>query len=106
YMRYSISDTAEHGDYTGGRRIVTDETRRAMKAILDEVRDGTYARRWIAENELGRPWFNQMREAERTHPIERVGARLRAMMPFLKPVAIAESAAAESRRGEMDLVKG
>ncbi len=91
YMRYSISDTAEHGDYTGGPRIVTDETRRAMKALLDEVRNGSYAKRWIAENEQGRPWFNQAREAERTHPIEQVGARLRAMMPFLKPIATEET---------------
>jgi ketol-acid reductoisomerase len=91
YMRYSISDTAEHGDYTGGPKIVTDDTRRAMKTMLDEVRNGTYAKQWIAENEQGRPWFNQARDAERTHPIEQVGARLRAMMPFLKPVAAAET---------------
>src|SRR6266542_1568296 len=61
YMRYSVSDTAEHGDYTGGPRIVTDETRRAMKQILDDVRSGKYAAGWIAENEKGRPWFNQTR---------------------------------------------
>ncbi len=91
YMRYSISDTAEHGDYTGGPKIVTDDTRRAMKTLLDEVRTGAYAKRWIAENEQGRPWFNQARDAERTHPIEQVGARLRAMMPFLKPVATEET---------------
>jgi ketol-acid reductoisomerase len=92
YMRYSVSDTAEHGDYTGGPKIITDETRRAMKTVLDEVRNGTYARQWIAENEQGRPWFNQARNAEQTHPIERVGARLRAMMPFLQPVATEETA--------------
>jgi ketol-acid reductoisomerase len=91
-MRYSVSDTAEHGDYTGGPKIITDETRRAMKTVLDEVRNGTYARQWIAENEQGRPWFNQARNAEQTHPIERVGARLRAMMPFLQPVATEETA--------------
>ncbi|HWF85260.1 MAG TPA: ketol-acid reductoisomerase [Vicinamibacterales bacterium] len=94
YMRYSISDTAEHGDYTGGPKIVTDDTRRAMKTLLDEVRSGAYAKRWIAENEQGRPWFNQAREAARTHPIEQVGARLRAMMPFLKPVATEETVGA------------
>jgi len=94
YMRYSVSDTAEHGDYTGGPRIVTDETRRAMKQILDDVRSGKYAAGWIAENEKGRPWFNQTREVERNQPIEQVGARLRQMMPFLKPVASEETAAA------------
>src|SRR5438034_222386 len=77
YMRYSVSDTAEHGDYTGGPRIVTDETRRAMKQILDDVRSGKYAAGWIAENEKGRPWFNQTREAERNQQIKQVGARPR-----------------------------
>jgi ketol-acid reductoisomerase len=90
YMRYSISDTAEHGDYTGGPRIVTDDTRRAMRALLDEVRDGSYAKRWIGENEQGRPSFNKTRDAEQRHGIEQVGQRLRAMMPFLKPVSTEE----------------
>jgi ketol-acid reductoisomerase len=87
YMRYSVSDTAEHGDYTGGPRIVTEATRKEMKRILEDVRSGAYAKGWIAENEQGRPWFNRTRQAERSHAIEQVGARLRAMMPFLKPVA-------------------
>jgi ketol-acid reductoisomerase len=87
YMRYSVSDTAEHGDYTGGPRIVTEATRNEMKRLLEEVRNGSYAKGWIAENEQGRPWFNRTREAERRHAIEQVGVRLRAMMPFLKPVA-------------------
>jgi ketol-acid reductoisomerase len=86
YMRYSVSDTAEHGDYTGGPKIVTDETRRAMKQILEDVRSGKYATAWIAENEKGRPWFNATRETERNLQIEVVGARLRQLMPFLKPV--------------------
>ena len=94
YMRYSVSDTAEHGDYTGGPRIVTDDTRRVMKQILDDVRSGTYAKGWIEENENGRPWFNRTRQAERNLPIEQVGARLRQMMPFLKPVATEETASA------------
>jgi ketol-acid reductoisomerase len=94
YMRYSVSDTAEHGDYTGGPKIVTDETRRAMRQILDDVRSGKYAAGWIAENEKGRPWFNQTREAERTAQIEQVGARLRALMPFLKPVTTEETVGA------------
>jgi len=87
YMRYSVSDTAEHGDYTGGPRIVTAETRKAMKQLLDDVRSGKYAKGWIAENEAGRPTFNKLRQADRDHQIEQVGARLRQMMPFLKPVA-------------------
>jgi ketol-acid reductoisomerase len=91
YMRYSVSDTAEHGDYTGGPRIVTDATRAAMKQLLEEVRNGTYAKSWIAENAKGRPWFNQVRDAERRQLIEQVGAKLRAMMPFLKPVAAEET---------------
>src|SRR5213083_2271122 len=93
YMRYSVSDTAEHGDYTGGPKIVTEETRKTMKKMLDDVRSGRYAAGWIAENEKGRPWFNQQRNAERHQPIERVGAELRKMMPFLKPVATEETAA-------------
>jgi ketol-acid reductoisomerase len=85
YMRYSVSDTAEHGDYTGGRRIVTEETRAEMRRILREVQDGSYARSWILENQAGRPFFDTMREKERHHPIEQVGRKLRAMMPWLDP---------------------
>jgi ketol-acid reductoisomerase len=88
YMRYSVSDTAEHGDYTGGPRIVTDETRRAMKQILAEIQDGTYATQWIAENRAGRPWFNDVRAREQSQQLEQVGAELREMMPFLKPVRV------------------
>jgi ketol-acid reductoisomerase len=90
YMRYSVSDTAEHGDYTGGPKIVTAETRQAMQQILKDVQDGTYAKNWIAENDKGRPWFNQTRDAERNAQIEQVGSKLRALMPFLKPVATEE----------------
>jgi ketol-acid reductoisomerase len=88
YMRYSVSDTAEHGDYTGGPKIVTDETRKAMRRMLEDIRNGTYAKNWIAENEKGRPEFNAIREREQNHQIEEVGARLRAMMPFLNPVTV------------------
>lgn len=88
YMRYSVSDTAEHGDYTGGPRIVTEETYGAMHQMLTEIQDGTYAQKWIDENEKGRPWFNAKREEERNHPIEKVGAELRSLMPFLDPVTI------------------
>jgi len=85
YMRYSVSDTAEHGDYTAGPRIVTEATREEMRKILREVQDGTYARSWVLENLAGRPWFNTMRQREREHPIEQVGKKLRAMMPWLNP---------------------
>ena len=91
YMRYSVSDTAEHGDYTGGPRIITDETRKAMKQILAEIQDGTYAKGWIAEDKAGRPWFMAQRKQEQTHPIEKVGAELRQMMPFLDAVTLKES---------------
>ena len=89
YMRYSISDTAEHGDYTAGPRIVTDETRRTMKALLTEIQNGTYAKAWIGENQAGRPTFDATRAREQSHQIERVGANLRRMMPFVDPVEIA-----------------
>jgi ketol-acid reductoisomerase len=88
YMRYSVSDTAEHGDYTGGPRLVTDETKKEMQRMLEEIKSGTYAKKWIAENEAGRPWFEATRKAERDHLIEKVGARLRAMMPFLDAVTV------------------
>ena len=88
YMRYSVSDTAEHGDYTGGPRLVNHATRREMTRMLEEIRDGSYARRWITENETGRGWFDERRREERQHPIEEVGARLRAMIPFLDAVTV------------------
>src|SRR5579875_1513521 len=88
YMRYSISNTAEYGDYTAGPRIVTDETRKAMKLLLKEIQDGTFAKNWIAENEAGRPNFDANRRKEAQHPIETVGATLRAAMPFLDPVVV------------------
>lgn len=83
YMRYSISDTAEYGDYTRGRRVVTEETRKAMKAILEEIQSGAFAREWILENQAGGPMFRALRARERAHLVEEVGKKLRAMMPFL-----------------------
>jgi ketol-acid reductoisomerase len=83
YMRYSISDTAEHGDYYAGPKIVTDETRQAMKKLLADVQDGTYAREWLLENQAGRPSFNLIRKREQNQLIEQVGRQLRAMMPWL-----------------------
>ena len=84
YMRYSVSDTAEYGDYVTGPRIVTDETKANMKQILAEIQDGTFARQWLAENESGRGNFLTMRAEHASTPIETVGKDLRAMMPFLK----------------------
>jgi len=84
YMRYSVSDTAEYGDYTRGPRIVNAETRAEMKKILREIQSGEFARTWLKENRDGRKNFLAMREAAKNQPIEKVGAELRAMMPFLK----------------------
>ena len=84
YMRYSISDTAEYGDYTRGTRIVTEQTRAEMRRILGEIQSGEFAKKWLAENREGRKKFLAMREAAKDQPVERVGAELRAMMPFLK----------------------
>jgi ketol-acid reductoisomerase len=88
YMRYSVSDTAEHGDYTGGAKIVTEETKYTMSQMLKDIQDGTYATNWIEENKQGRPWFNEMRRKDQEHLIESVGAQLRSMMPFIDPVTI------------------
>jgi ketol-acid reductoisomerase len=88
YMRYSVSHTAEWGDYVSGPRVIGDESKKAMKQILAEIQDGTFAKRWIEENEKGRPKFNAIRRAEQEQPIEQVGARLRSMMPFVDPVEI------------------
>jgi len=84
YMRYSISDTAEYGDYSRGKRIVTDETRAEMRKILSEIQSGQFAREWIRENKTGRKNFLAMREAAREQPVEKVGRELREMMTFLK----------------------
>jgi ketol-acid reductoisomerase len=86
YMRYSISDTAEQGDYTAGPRLITKETREEMKRILGDITDGTFAKQWIKENEDGCPNFLATRHREQGHPIEQLGPKLRAMMPFLQPV--------------------
>ena len=85
YMRYSVSDTAEHGDYYAGPKIITDETRAVMRKLLADIRSGAYAEEWIEENQKGRPWFNAKRAEEANHPIEQVGRELRRMMPWLNP---------------------
>ena len=88
YMRYSISDTAEYGDYVSGPRVVDAHARDTMRKLLEEIRSGTFARRWIDENETGRKWFSAQQAKERDLPIEHVGEKLRAMMPFLDPVKV------------------
>ena len=83
-MRYSISDTAEFGDYMTGSRIITDDTRAEMKKILAEIQNGTFAKTWILENQANRPVFNAMRRQGAEHQIESVGKELRGMMPWMK----------------------
>ncbi len=83
YMRHSISDTAEFGDYYAGPKLINDDTRKVMKQLLADIQDGTFARLWILENQAGRPSFNAMRRMDQDHLIERVGKKLRAMMSWL-----------------------
>jgi ketol-acid reductoisomerase len=88
FMRFSVSDTAEYGDYVSGPRIIDDRVRTTMRDVLKEIQDGSFAARWIAESDSGRAEFNRLRQADREHQIEQVGARLRAQMPFLNPVEV------------------
>jgi ketol-acid reductoisomerase len=83
YMRYSVSNTAEYGDYTRGPRIVTEQTKAEMKKILHEIKSGQFAREWILENKANAPGFKAMRKADREHPLEVVGKRLRKLMPWI-----------------------
>ncbi len=85
FMRYSVSDTAEYGDYVSGPRVVDEHVRASMRKILQEIRDGSFAERWIDENASGRQAFLALRAKDAEHPIEIVGAQLRAMMPWLEP---------------------
>jgi ketol-acid reductoisomerase len=88
FMRFSVSDTAEYGDYVSGPRLIDESVRERMRAVLSDIQDGTFADRWIAENDTGRAEFERLRAADRDHQIEQVGARLRAQMPFLNPVEV------------------
>jgi ketol-acid reductoisomerase len=88
FMRFSVSDTAEYGDYVSGPRIIDEHVRTTMREVLAEIQDGTFAARWIAENDAGRPEFERLRAQDRDHQIEQVGAELRAAMPFLNPVTV------------------
>lgn len=83
-MRYSVSDTAEFGDYVTGKRIITEDTRKEMKEVLAEIQDGTFAKKWIEENQTGRPLYNERKEEEKEHPLTETGEKLRSMMTFLK----------------------
>ncbi|HJO82658.1 MAG: ketol-acid reductoisomerase [SAR202 cluster bacterium] len=84
YMRYSVSDTAEYGDYTRGPRVIDDHVKENMSKILADIQDGSFAREWITENDEGRPTFNRLREENAGHAIENIGKELRGMMSFLK----------------------
>ena len=84
YMRYSVSDTAEYGDYTRGPVVIDESVKENMQKILADIQDGSFAREWIAENDEGRPRFNRLREENAGHPIEKVGKELRSMMSFLQ----------------------
>jgi ketol-acid reductoisomerase len=101
FMRFSVSDTAEYGDYVSGPRIIDDHVRATMRQVLREIQDGSFAARWIAENDAGRPEFERLRAADHDHLIERVGATLRAQMPFLDPVTVraGQAQASASARG-------
>ena len=83
YMRYSISNTAEYGDYTRGPRVITEDTKKAMKKILDEIQDGTFAREWLLENQVNAPRFKRLRAIHHDHLIEKVGKSLRKMMTWI-----------------------
>jgi len=96
FMRFSVSDTAEYGDYVSGPRIIDDHVRATMRQVLAEIQDGSFAARWIKENESGRDEFERLRAQDRDHQIEQVGAALRAQMPFLNPVVVSAGAAQAS----------
>jgi ketol-acid reductoisomerase len=87
YMRYSVSDTAEYGDYVSGPRVIDEHVRQRMREVLSDVREGTFAQRWIAENAEGRPEFERLRARDHDHQIEQVGESLRSMMSWLGPAA-------------------
>jgi len=92
YMRYSISDTAEYGDYVAGRQVINEQTRAVMRQMLERIRSGEFARDWIDENRQGRPQFDRWRQQDLDHPIEQVGRELRRMMPFVNPKEVVPGA--------------
>ncbi|PPR53698.1 MAG: hypothetical protein CFH11_00402, partial [Alphaproteobacteria bacterium MarineAlpha5_Bin1] len=82
-MRYSISNTAEYGDYSRGPRLITDETKKEMKKILSEIQSGQFAKEWMSEHRSGKIKFKSMREKHAEHPIEKIGEKLRTLMPWI-----------------------
>ncbi len=106
FMRYSISDTAEYGDYTRGPRLVTDETRAEMRRMLTEIQDGSFAREWLAECRAGGPNFERLRLRDRQHGIEQVGPKLRAMMPWLEANAPAAESPTPANAGSETSTRG
>src|ERR1035437_7084230 len=98
-MRFSISDTAEYGDLTRGPRIITDSVKAEMKKVLTEIQDGTFAAEWVKENEIGRPRYRELRDSGKKHPIEDIGKKLRAMMPF---VSAGKQKVSETSGGDTD----
>ena len=98
-MRFSVSDTAEYGDLTRGPRVITESVKHEMKKILTEIQDGTFAAEWVKENEIGRPRYRELRDAGKKHPIEEIGKKLRAMMPF---VSAGKQKVAEISGGDTD----
>ena len=98
-MRFSISDTAEYGDLTRGPRIITDQVKAEMKKVLTEIQDGTFAAEWVKENEIGRPRYRELRDSGKKHPIEDIGKKLRAMMPF---VSAGKQKVSETSGGDTD----
>jgi len=105
FMRFSVSDTAEYGDYVSGPRIIDDHVRGTMRQVLAEIQDGSFARRWIAESEGGRQEFERLRAQDRNHQIEQVGAELRAQMAFLNPVVV-RAGEAQAAAGTPGAVSG
>jgi ketol-acid reductoisomerase len=101
-MRYSVSDTAEYGDYTRGPRIIDDATRAEMARILSEIQSGSFAREWVDEDDQGRPNFTRLREAGANHPIEQTGKPLRRMMSWLRGAPGAQAAEGDSPRINRD----
>jgi len=86
FMRYSVSDTAEYGDYVSGPRVIDNQVRENMRQVLREIQDGSFAEKWLDENSNGREKFNEMRRKDAEHPVEKVGRELRSMMTWLEPV--------------------
>ena len=105
FMRFSVSDTAEYGDYVSGPRIIDDRVRQTMRDVLREIRDGSFARRWIEENDSGRHEFERLRAQDRDHQIEQVGAALRGQMAFLNPVTVV-AGQAQSSAGQTPAAAG